>query len=75
MMMTPITCKGVTMRFVVAKLPFHLLICLQDYGFDYSENDEAEDTGDVDVENLYYVAKCAGFFHIGTGRPSDTIRS
>ena len=30
----------------------------QDYGLDYSDGDEADEAGDVDVENLYYTAKC-----------------
>lgn len=30
----------------------------EDYGFDYSDNDEdAEESGSVDLENMYYVAK------------------
>lgn len=31
----------------------------QDYGFDYSDNDDAGDSGSADVENVYYTAKCA----------------
>jgi len=30
----------------------------QDYGFDYSDGDEANESGSADVENLYYTAKC-----------------
>lgn len=30
----------------------------QDYGFDYSDNDEANESGSADVENMYYTAKC-----------------
>ncbi|KAF8665477.1 hypothetical protein AX16_000495 [Volvariella volvacea WC 439] len=29
----------------------------EDYDFDYSDNDDADDAGNADVENLYYVAK------------------
>ncbi|KAH0837961.1 transcription factor MYC1 [Lanmaoa asiatica] len=29
----------------------------EDYGFDYSDNDEASETGSADVENMYYTAK------------------
>ncbi|KAI6012541.1 PCI domain-containing protein [Pisolithus orientalis] len=29
----------------------------EDYGFDYSDNDEANDSGSADVENMYYTAK------------------
>ncbi|KAI5998020.1 hypothetical protein EDD15DRAFT_2243085 [Pisolithus albus] len=29
----------------------------EDYGFDYSDNDEADDSGSADVENMYYTAK------------------
>lgn len=32
---------------------------LQDYGFDYSDGDDASDGGAPDLENLYYIAKCA----------------
>jgi hypothetical protein len=32
---------------------------LQDYGFDYSDNEDANESGSVDVENMYYKAKCA----------------
>ena len=35
-----------------------LIDFLQDYGFDYSDNDEANESGSADVENLYYTAKC-----------------
>jgi hypothetical protein len=31
---------------------------LQDYGFDYSDNEDANESGSVDVENMYYKAKC-----------------
>lgn len=30
----------------------------QDYGFDYSDGDEAEEGGAPDLENMYYTAKC-----------------
>lgn len=29
----------------------------EDYGFDYSDNDEANESGSADVENMYYKAK------------------
>ncbi|KAG5645339.1 hypothetical protein DXG03_006401 [Asterophora parasitica] len=29
----------------------------EDYGFDYSDNDDANESGSVDVENMYYQAK------------------
>ncbi|KAF8921849.1 PCI domain-containing protein [Mucidula mucida] len=29
----------------------------EDYGFDYSDGDEADDAGSADVENMYYKAK------------------
>ncbi|KAG9313994.1 PCI domain-containing protein [Chiua virens] len=29
----------------------------EDYGFDYSDNDEANESGSADVENMYYTAK------------------
>ncbi|KAF8433550.1 hypothetical protein L210DRAFT_3649678 [Boletus edulis BED1] len=29
----------------------------EDYGFDYSDNDDANETGSADVENMYYTAK------------------
>jgi COP9 signalosome complex subunit 2 len=29
----------------------------EDYGFDYSDNDDAEESGSADVENMYYKAK------------------
>ena len=31
---------------------------MQDYGFDYSDGDGADDSVSVDVENMYYTAKC-----------------
>ena len=31
----------------------------KDYGFDYSDGDDASDGGAPDLENLYYLAKCA----------------
>ena len=42
-------------------LLFHqpLLIDPQDYDFDYSDGEDAEESGNVDVENMYYKAKCA----------------
>lgn len=33
-------------------------IRVQDYGFDYSDGENGDDTGTVDVENMYYTAKC-----------------
>ena len=30
----------------------------KDYGFDYSDGDDASDGGAPDLENLYYLAKC-----------------
>jgi len=30
----------------------------EDYGFDYSDGDGADDSVSVDAENLYYTAKC-----------------
>jgi COP9 signalosome complex subunit 2 len=33
----------------------------EDYGFDYSDGDDADDAGSADVENMYYTAKCALF--------------
>ncbi|PPQ77002.1 hypothetical protein CVT25_014819 [Psilocybe cyanescens] len=30
----------------------------EDYGFDYSDNEDANESGSVDVENMYYKAKC-----------------
>ncbi|KAJ3715429.1 hypothetical protein C8R42DRAFT_680874 [Lentinula raphanica] len=36
-----------------------LIICDdEDYGFDYSDGDDAEEYGNADVENMYYTAKC-----------------
>ncbi|KAJ3762188.1 hypothetical protein EV360DRAFT_36211 [Lentinula raphanica] len=29
----------------------------EDYGFDYSDGDDAEESGNADVENMYYTAK------------------
>lgn len=29
----------------------------EDYGFDYSDGEDADDTGSADVENMYYTAK------------------
>lgn len=34
------------------------MFCCQDYDFNYSDDDVADDTGAVDLENLYYTAKC-----------------
>lgn len=31
----------------------------EDYGFDYSDGDEADDSASADVENMYYKAKGA----------------
>ena len=31
---------------------------IQDYGFDYSDNEDANESGSADVENMYYKAKC-----------------
>ena len=33
----------------------------KDYGFDYSDGDEADDSGTPDLENMYYSAKCEPF--------------
>ena len=33
----------------------------QDYGFDYSDGEGADDSVSVDVENMYYTAKCLCF--------------
>ena len=30
----------------------------KDYGFDYSDGDDASEGGAPDLENLYYIAKC-----------------
>lgn len=30
----------------------------EDYGFDYSDGDDANESGSADVENMYYTAKC-----------------
>jgi hypothetical protein len=38
----------------------------QDYGFDYSDGEGADDAVGVDVENMYYTAKC---LLIGTFTP------
>lgn len=37
-----------------------LFILKKDYGFDYSDDDAGNDEDDtnIDVENLYYTAKC-----------------
>ena len=31
----------------------------EDYDFDYSDGEDADQPGNVDVENMYYKAKCA----------------
>ena len=31
----------------------------QDYGFAYSDDDDANEPESADVENMYYTAKCA----------------
>jgi hypothetical protein len=50
------------MRYTISSirtLTVALIGQLQDYGFDYSDNDEdADESGSVDLENMYYVAKC-----------------
>lgn len=33
----------------------------QDYGFEYSDEDEAGESGSADVENMYYKAKGVSF--------------
>lgn len=60
MMLT--TCKEATMRYsLTSPLPLYPNY-LQDYGFDYSDDDQVnDDTGSVDLENMYYVAKCSRF--------------
>lgn len=35
-----------------------LTYILQDYGFDYSDDDEGNEAASADVENMYYTAKC-----------------
>ena len=58
--MTLTTCKEAMMRYVfTSPLPLYSNY-LQDYGFDYSDDDQVnDDTGSVDLENMYYVAKCS----------------
>ena len=34
----------------------------KDYGFDYEEGDDENESGSADVENMYYSAKCAYCF-------------
>jgi hypothetical protein len=56
--MTPITCKEAT-----TYAPFtggnntKLMAPEQDYGFEYSDDDQMQDGGSADVENQYYTAK------------------
>jgi hypothetical protein len=38
----------------------------QNYDFDYSDGEDANESGSADVENMYYKAKCT---------PCPTIRS
>lgn len=44
---------------------FHATLCKycpKDYGFEYSDGEEGNDEADsVDVENMYYKAKCMWF--------------
>ena len=58
--MMPSICKEAKTRY---RLPFSFASSSrryqQDYGFDYSDNDEANESGSADVENMYYTAKCA----------------
>ena len=40
-------------------ISFVLTHCVrQDYGFDYSEDGSGSESGNADVGNLYYTAKC-----------------
>lgn len=34
------------------------LISYQDYDFEYSDDDNDEESENADVENMYYTAKC-----------------
>ena len=33
----------------------------QDYDFNYSDGDEANESGSTDLENMYYTAKCSSY--------------
>jgi len=43
----------------------------EDYGFDYSDGDEANQSGSADVDNMYYTAKCVFYFIIEVKAASD----
>jgi len=60
MTMMPIICKEVMTKYVFRFVrPYRpKRSTLQDYGFDYSDNEDANESGSVDVENMYYKAKC-----------------
>jgi hypothetical protein len=59
MMRMPSTCKVVMMRFVIVNVTWCIFPNIQqDYGFDYSDGEGADDAVSVDVENMYYTAKC-----------------
>ena len=58
-MMMLTTCKEAMTRYLFVSPLLLYPNYLQDYGFDYSDDDQAnDDTGSVDLENMYYVAKC-----------------
>lgn len=62
--MMPSICKEATMRCAQTCIPQAIHNTrYQDYGFDYSDDDEGNDSGSVDVENLYYTAKCTTSDH------------
>ncbi len=64
--MMPITCKEATTRSILRPRVYIRITHqarLQDYGFDYSD-DDGNDAGSADVENMYYTAKC----EYGAGR-------
>jgi len=59
--MMPTICKEATTRSVFPHTCSPnpcLRVPSQDYGFDYSDNDEDNEAGGADLENMYYVAKC-----------------
>ena len=59
MKMMLITCRVPRTRSVDAHaISLQLLTDTQDYGFDYSDDGEADEGGDTDNENMYYTAKC-----------------
>ena len=56
----PNTCKEATLRFVYHLATFGIFSNrAQDYQFDYSDGENGDDSGTVDVENMYYTAKCS----------------